>query len=286
MKSIAIIGASGQLGTDLCEVFTNHGWEVKQLNHSQIEVTDENSVSKVLREIQFDWIVNTSAFHRVDECEKDSKRAWEVNCLGQMNVATIANSLGRKAVFISSDYVFNGESDSPYSVNERVSPVNAYGHSKVGGEVATLASSQDNVVMRISSVFGKAGSSGKGGNFIETILKKGRAGEPISVVNDITMSPTYARDAATTLESALSKGFSGTIHGSNQGSATWFDLASYALNRAGVSIEIASSTTDWSAPLRRPKYSVLDTSFTSKEVNHVPTWQDAVDRYLSEKGHI
>lgn len=286
MKTVAIIGANGQLGTDLCEVFANHGWEVKPLLHSEIEVTDQNSVSNILRKIDFDWVINTSAFHKVDECERNPRRAWEVNSVGQKNVAVVANSLGKKAVFISSDYVFDGESSSPYSVTESVSPVNAYGHSKAGGELATLASNEKNLVMRISSVFGKAGSSGKGGNFIETILKKGRAGESLSVVDDITMAPTYTKDAAVILEVALSKGVSGVIHGANSGEATWFDFAKYSLEKAGISAEIAPSSTDWSAPLKRPRYSVLDSAMTTEDIVPVPTWQDAVDRYLAEKGHI
>lgn len=286
MKTVAIIGANGQLGTDLCEVFENHGWSVKPLLHSEIEVTDQNSVSNILREIDFDWVINTSAFHKVDECERNPRRAWEVNSVGQKNIAVVANSLGKKAVFISSDYVFDGESSSPYSVTESVSPVNAYGHSKAGGELATLASNEKNLVMRISSVFGKAGSSGKGGNFIETILKKGRAGESLSVVNDITMAPTYTKDAAVILEVALSKGVSGVIHGANSGEATWFDFAKYSLEKAGISAEIAPSSTDWSAPLKRPRYSVLDSAMTTEDIVPVPTWQNAVDRYLAEKGHI
>ena len=286
MKTVAIIGANGQLGTDLCEVFANCGWEVRPLLHSEIEVTDQNSVSNILREIDFDWVINTSAFHKVDECERNPRRAWEVNSVGQKNVAVVANSLGKKAVFISSDYVFDGESSSPYSVTESVSPVNAYGHSKAGGELATLASNEKNLVMRISSVFGKAGSSGKGGNFIETILKKGRAGESLSVVNDITMAPTYTKDAAVILEVALSKGVSGVIHGANSGEATWFDFAKYSLEKAGISAEIAPSSTDWSTPLKRPRYSVLDSAMTTEDIVPVPTWQDAVDRYLAEKGYI
>lgn len=286
MKTVAIIGANGQLGTDLCEVFANCGWEVRPLLHSEIEVTDQISVSNILREIDFDWVINTSAFHKVDECERNPRRAWEVNSVGQKNVAVVANSLGKKAVFVSSDYVFDGETSSPYSVTESVSPVNAYGHSKAGGELATLASNEKNLVMRISSVFGKAGSSGKGGNFIETILKKGRAGESLSVVNDITMAPTYTKDAAVILEVALSKGVSGVIHGANSGEATWFDFAKYSLEKAGISAEIAPSSTDWSAPLKRPRYSVLDSAMTTEDIVPVPTWQDAVDRYLAEKGHI
>lgn len=286
MKSVVIIGSSGQLGTDLVDVFSNNSWNVTSLNHSDIEITDINSVSKVLGNLKFDWVINTAAFHKVDECEKDSEKAWRVNAFGQKNVALVANEMNSRSVFISSDYVFNGESNKPYSVNDQISPVNAYGHSKVGGEISTLSADKGNVVMRISSVFGKAGSSGKGGNFIETILKKASAGDELSVVDDITMAPTYTKDASTLLEGALSKDYAGILHGANSGETTWHGFAKYALDKVGVECKLKASTTDWSAALKRPKYSVLDSAVTSKEIASVPDWQSAVDRYLLEKGHI
>ena len=107
--------------------------------------------------------------------EKDSEKAWNVNALGQKNVATIAAEQNARSVFISSDYVFSGEKGSPYLPSDPVSPVNAYGHSKAGGELSSLSVSDRNIVMRISSVFGSAGSSGKGGNFVETIINKAKS---------------------------------------------------------------------------------------------------------------
>lgn len=286
MRTVAIIGPNGQLGTDLVKSFSTKGWNVIPLRHSDIEVTNLDSVAKVLKNIEFDWVINTAAFHKVDECEKDTEKAWLVNAKGQQNVTSVANDLGSKSVFISSDYVFNGEKEFPYTVLDPVSPINAYGHSKAGGEFATLSLNSGNVVMRISSVFGTAGSSGKGGNFIETILNKARSGEELSVVGDIHMSPTYTVHAARLLEKALTNDFSGLIHGSNAGIASWFDFAKYAIESSGLEAKISKSETDWTNPLKRPKFSALDVTQDAKNFSAAESWETAVDLYLAEKGYI
>lgn len=286
MKTVAIIGPNGQLGTDLVKTFSLKGWQVIPLKHSDIEVTDKDSVAKVLKQIKFNWIINTAAFHKVDECEKDSEKAWLVNVKGQQNVTTIANELASQAVYISSDYVFNGNKNVPYTVEDLVSPVNVYGHSKAGGEIATLSSSNGNVVMRISSVFGSAGSSGKGGNFIETILNKARNGEELKIVGDIQMSPTYTVHAAQLLEKALAQDFSGLIHGSNSGIASWFDFAKQAIEISGLRAKISRTDTDWSQQLKRPRFSALDTKHSENSFGEIKSWYTAVEHYLFEKGYI
>ena len=285
MKTVAIIGPNGQLGTDLVKTFSARGWEVIPLTHSDIEVTDIDSVAKALKQIKFNWIINTAAFHKVDECEKDSEKAWLVNAKGQLNVTTIANELSSKSVYLSSDYVFNGIKEIPYTVNDAVSPINAYGHSKAGGEFATLSSNSGNIVMRISSVFGTAGSSGKGGNFIETILNKTRSGEELKVVSDIQMSPTYTVHAARLLEKALNHDYSGLLHGSNSGIASWFDFAKKAIEVAGLKAKISRTETDWSNPLKRPRFSALDTTQSANSFGEIENWETAVAQYLAEKGY-
>ena len=285
MKTVAIIGPNGQLGTDLVKTFSARGWEVIPLTHSDIEVTDIDSVAKALKQIKFNWIINTAAFHKVDECEKDSEKAWLVNAKGQLNVTTIANELSSKSVYLSSDYVFNGIKEIPYTVNDAVSPINAYGHSKAGGEFATLSSNSGNIVMRISSVFGTAGSSEKGGNFIETILNKTRSGEELKVVSDIQMSPTYTVHAARLLEKALNHDYSGLLHGSNSGIASWFDFAKKAIEVAGLKAKISRTETDWSNPLKRPRFSALDTTQSANSFGEIENWETAVAQYLAEKGY-
>jgi dTDP-4-dehydrorhamnose reductase len=288
MRSVAIIGPNGQLGTDLVKTFSHANWKVFPITHHEIQIENIDSVRKALSETPAEWIINTAAFHKVDECEKDSGKAWLINAQGQANVAQLADELGIKSLFISSDYVFSGtkENGLTYSEIDGVSPINAYGHSKAGGEIATLVANPNNLVVRISSVFGAAGSSGKGGNFVETILNKARAGDPLSVVDDIYMSPTYTVDASIKILGALDASYSGILHASNSGSTTWFGFAKKILEISGLETSLTPSETDWNQALKRPANSTLDTMKAEELTGKSFTWESALQRYLIEKGHI
>ena len=286
MKTVAIIGPNGQLGTDLVKTFTSRGWEVLNLRHSEIEITNIDSVNQTLKSLRFDWVINTAAFHKVDECERDTALAWQVNALGQKNVAEIANEIGARSVFISSDYVFSGEKGSPYFPSDPVSPINAYGHTKAAGELSALSVSSQNLVMRISSVFGSAGSSGKGGNFVETIIKKAKSGDELKVVGDIKMSPTYTVDAATLLENAISNDYTGIFHGSNSGVASWFEFAKKILELTNLQTKLIEVETDWNSALKRPRYSALANTGSSSIPIESEPWEVALKKYLLEKGHL
>jgi dTDP-4-dehydrorhamnose reductase len=286
VSSVSIIGPNGQLGTDLVKVLANDGWKVIPITHAEISVENLESVSSALQGAQTDWIINTAAFHKVDECEKDSQKAWEINANGPKNVATVARDLGMRSVFISSDYVYSGNKGSRYSESDPVSPVNAYGHSKAAGEAVTLAASDKNLVVRIASVFGAAGSSGKGGNFVETIINKAKAGDPLAVVDDIEMSPTYAIDAAQKILELLNRDQSGIFNATNCGSTSWFGFAQEILKQTKLQAELNSSKTNWESPLKRPKNSSLDISKIEMLSINSPDWLDGLSRYLMEKGHI
>lgn len=286
VSSVSIIGPNGQLGTDLVKVFSVAGWRVVPLSHAQISVENPESVSTALKSARTDWVINTAAFHKVDECERDSQKAWEINAHGAKNIATAARDLGMRSAFISSDYVYSGDKSTSYSEIDSVSPVNAYGHSKAAGEAVTLAANEKNLVVRIASVFGAVGSSGKGGNFVETIINKAKVGDPLSVVDDILMSPTYTVDAAQKILELLNLDESGIFNATNSGSTTWFGFTQEILEQTKLVTELSSSKTNWESPLKRPKNSSLDTSKIANLVINSPTWSDGLSRYLLEKGHI
>ena len=286
VSSVSIIGPNGQLGTDLVKVFSVAGWKVVPLTHAQISVEDPESVSTALKSARTDWVINTAAFHKVDECEKDSQKAWEINAHGAKNVATAARDLGMRSAFISSDYVYSGDKSTSYSEIDSVSPVNAYGHSKAAGEAVTLAANEKNLVVRIASVFGAAGSSGKGGNFVETIINKAKAGDPLSVVDDIIMSPTYTVDAAQKILELLNLDESGIFNATNSGSTTWFGFAQVILEQTQLSTELNASKTNWESHIKRPKNSSLDGTKIKNLQIESSTWPDGLRRYLMEKGHI
>jgi dTDP-4-dehydrorhamnose reductase len=286
VTSVSVIGPNGQLGTDLVKVFNRAGWKVVPITHSEISVENQESVLKTLKNAHTEWVINTAAFHKVEECENDSEKAWTINAQGPKNVATVARNLGMRAVFISSDYVFSGNKGSAYSERDEVSPVNAYGHSKAGGEAVTLAANEKNLVIRIASVFGSAGSSGKGGNFVETIIKKAKAGDPLSVVDDILMSPTYTVDAAQKILELMNRDQYGIFNATNSGSTTWYEFAHEILEYSQLKTELSSSKTNWDSSLKRPKNSSLDISKIENLVIESPSWSEGLQRYLLEKGHI
>jgi dTDP-4-dehydrorhamnose reductase len=286
VSSVSIIGPNGQLGTDLVKVFTKANWKVLPITHTEISVENQESVFNALKNAQTDWVINTAAFHKVDECEKDSQKAWEINAHGAKNVSTVARDLGMRSVFISSDYVYSGDKGTSYSESDPVSPVNAYGHSKAGGEAVTLAANKKNLVIRIASVFGAAGSSGKGGNFVETIINKAKAGDPLSVVDDILMSPTYTLDAAQKILELLNLDESGMFNATNSGATTWHGFAQEILEQSQLNTELSASKTNWELPLKRPRNSSLDTTKVQNLHIESPSWSDGLRRYLLEKGHI
>ena len=164
---VAVTGASGQLGTDLCRVLD--GFDVVPLTHADIEITDVVSVRDVMSGHKPSVIINTAAYVRVDDSEDEKDRAFSVNCLGARNIAVVAQELGARLVHISTDYVFGGEAEArtiPYTEFETPVPLSIYGKSKLAGENLARHFCLRHFIVRASALFGVAGSSGKGGNFV------------------------------------------------------------------------------------------------------------------------
>ena len=288
MRSVAVIGPHGQLGTDLVKGFRAAGWAVTEAGHEVLAVEDRESVEDFLTANPVDAVINTAAFHQVAACEKDIARSWAVNAGGARNVAEAARQAGAVAVFISTDYVFDGElaTGQSYPENAGVCPVNVYGASKAAGETATCAASDRNLVVRIASVFGSVGSSGKGGNFVETIVSKARAGEPLTVVDDVWMSPSYTVDVAAKIRTLLDAGATGTFHACNDGRITWHEFATEITRQIGADVEIARSGTDFGSLPRRPRNSSLSTGRLGELGIAQRPWSEALSAYLREQRYI
>ncbi|MCW4031604.1 MAG: NAD(P)-dependent oxidoreductase, partial [Candidatus Bathyarchaeota archaeon] len=174
---IAVIGSTGQLGTDLVKTLSiSH--EVVELTHNDIEVADYESCL-ILKERQPDMVINTAAFHKTDQCEEEPLKTFSVNSLGARNVATITNQIAVTTLLISTDYVFEGSKREPYTEEDVPSPINTYGISKLAAEHFTRQNPK-HYIIRIASVFGKAGARGKGGNFVETMITKAEKNKPIT----------------------------------------------------------------------------------------------------------
>lgn len=285
---VAVIGARGQLGSDLVRVFSQADYEVHGLTHDHIEVTDANSVRRALEPLQPDVVINCAAFHRVDECEDQPEAAFQVNSVGAFNVARVCRALEALFVHISTDYVFDGDSPEPYSEGDVARPVNVYGASKLAGEHLVRQEAPAWIIVRVSSLFGEVGASGKGGNFVETILNRARAGQPLRVVADIRMSPTYTLDAARALEALIGKGARGVFHVTNRGACTWYEFASETLKLVGLDVPVEPiPAVMFPGRARRPFNSALrHENLRAAGIDGLRPWQDALRAYLTAKGHI
>ncbi|HEX2714068.1 MAG TPA: dTDP-4-dehydrorhamnose reductase [Candidatus Acidoferrales bacterium] len=288
-KRIAVIGSTGQLGSDIMQILTaSDRYEVTPLPHDRLDITNRKSVTDALGRKQFDVVVNCAAFHRVDECEDRPEEALRVNALGAFEVGRACRESNSQCVFVSTDYVFGGDKGSPYTEEDAPDPINVYGISKVAGELFVQEAASRWLILRVASLYGMAGARGKGGNFVETILAKARAGDPIKVVNDVWMSPTYTRDVAAALDVLIQLGVTGVCHATNSGYCTWFEFAREALRLTGFEHRIEPITSDaYLSKARRPRNSSLEGLRLRATLGHtLRPWREALQAYLAEKGHL
>lgn len=283
---VVIIGSNGQLAHDLTPALREDGHEVLGLTHAQIEVADLASVRNALVAAEPELVVNTSAYHKVDEVEENPDRAFAVNAIGPRNLALVCRELDASLMHLSTDYVFSGETSRPYVETDAPAPVNLYGVSKAAGEMAIRYAWSKHLIVRTSGLYGVAGSSGKGGNFIETMLRLARDGKPIKVVNDQTLTPTWTRALARQVGALLRTEAWGTYHATCQGQCTWFEFAAAIFQCSGLHPDLSPQTTAQSgARARRPKYSVLDNlALRSLGLDVLPDWRDALEGYLKDRG--
>lgn len=282
---IAIIGSNGQLGTDLLKVLQD-SYDVIGLTHDKIEITDYSSC-QVLKEYRPDIVINTAAFHKTDQCEDDPLKTFLVNAIGSRNIAVISNEINATTVFISTDYVFDGSKNEPYTEADIPNPINTYGISKLAGEFFTKQNAK-HYIIRVASLFGVAGASGKGGNFVETMITKANKKETIAVVDDMWMSPTYTRDAAGVIREIIAKGLPfGIYHASNAGYCTWFQFAKEIFRLKGVDVSLTPVKTDQiRSKAKRPRFSALRSIELPKYGIQIRRWEEALRDYLIQKGHI
>lgn len=282
---VVVIGANGQLAHDLIPVLEAVGYEVVGLMHAQIEVSDLESVRTALGAAQPQIVINTAAYHKVDEVEDNPDQAFAVNAVGPRNLALVCRDLEAPLVHLSTDYVFSGRKGSPYVESDPVDPVNIYGISKAAGEMVLRYLWPQHFIVRSSGLYGIAGSSGKGGNFVELMLRLAREGRSIKVVNDQKLTPTSTRALARQIAALIRTQAYGTYHATCQGECTWYDFAAEIFRRSGLNPELAPQTTAQSGTrVIRPPYSVLENANLKRiGLDLMLPWQDAFVAYLQER---
>ncbi|MDD5748234.1 MAG: dTDP-4-dehydrorhamnose reductase [Actinomycetota bacterium] len=248
---ILLTGSEGQLGYDFQYVC---GSRHEVVAHDiDLDITDGKRVLERAKEVRPDIIVNAAAYTDVDGAESNEILAYRVNALGAYNLASACLELDIPLLHISTDFVFSGESDVPYTEFDSPAPRGVYAKSKYAGECFVRMLLRKHFIVRTSWLFGVAGK-----NFVRTMLKAGNNNKEINVVNDQRGSPTYSRDLALKLFEIIEKGIFGTYHVSNTGSCTWFEFAKQIFEIAGVDIIVNPITTDeFKSPAPRPAFSVM-----------------------------
>jgi len=281
---IVIIGADGQLGHDLCRVIDEN--EQIPLTLKDIDITDPVKCDQILNKYLPDVVINTAAYHRVDDSEENDLEAYRVNAHGVKNVALACQKVKAVMVHLSTDYVFDGEKGSLYIEADIPNPKTAYGISKLAGEYFTKYILDRHFIIRTSGLYGRAGCLGKGGsNFVENMLQKARAGQKIRVVNDEMISPTYTLDLAQKINELIRTKHFGLYHITNNGQCSWWEFAVKIFELAGLRIEVEKvSSGSYQTKAHRPKFSVLDNHGLRKiGLGEMRKWDEALQAYLKEK---
>jgi dTDP-4-dehydrorhamnose reductase len=292
VERVLLVGANGQLGTDLGRTLGQilSADQLVPLTRADLDITDPEATQGALARYRPAWVVNTAAFHRVDDIEtKDGARAVAVNEVAAGHLAEACARRGARLLHLSTDYVFGGGPPGPYAEDAPPAPVSAYGRSKLAGERLVLAASPDHLVVRSSGLYGVAGSAGKGGNFVETILRLAREGQPLRVVDDQVLTPTYTADLAEGIAGLLALDPPGGIyHLTNSGACSWFEFASHAVKLCHLTPDLRPTTSrEFNAPAKRPPHSVLrNTRAVALGLPPLRSWPDALAAYLRAKGHL
>jgi dTDP-4-dehydrorhamnose reductase len=279
---IALLGANGQLGTDLRRVAA--GVEVVALVRPDFDVCDATGVAARLRALAPDAVINCAAMTHVDKCEESPGAAFAVNAVGAGNVARACAALDTPLLHISTDYVFGADAEraQPYDESDTPGPLNVYGVSKLAGEYLVRVFCPRHFIVRTSGLFGLAGARGKGGNFVETMLKLAEAGNPILVVNDQRLSPTSTRELAARLLPLLASGQFGTYHVAARDHCTWFEFATAIFEHERVQVDLSPiPSEEYPTPARRPALSALtSTRLAGVGIAPCPDWRSMLHDYL------
>lgn len=276
---ILITGANGILGRALSERLAN-GHTLFLWGRDEVDLIDETRVRAAAEGMDFEAVIHTAAMTDVDRCESEYELAMAVNRDAARIVAVLARERGAKMVAVSTDYVFDGAKGAPYLEEDTPSPINAYGRTKLAGEVEVLRSGVASIVVRTSWLFGPGGK-----NFVDTIASKLDKGDGLEVVDDQRGSPTYSRDLAHAIELLLRRGSVGTVHVTNSGNTTRHGLAVEIGRYIGSAAAIAPiPSSRIKRPATRPAYSVLSGARYRALTGESPRpWEEALHHYLASR---
>lgn len=278
---IAVLGSAGQLGRDLLPRLKG---DVIPLTRADIDLAVPETINPRLEALRPDVLVNCAAYNLVDKAEDDAT-AFAVNSTGTGLLSAICEERGIRLIHVSTDYVFGADTSrsTPYLETDTPGPVSVYGRSKRFGEQLALAV-PGNLVIRTCGLYGVWGSGGKGGNFVETMLRVANQGKPLRVVADQHCTPTYTADLAEGMAKLIEQGTTGLIHLTNAGGTTWHDFAAKIFELSGIKADLTPITSaEFGAKAQRPGYSVLGSNRTAETGVQLRPWVEALAAYLEER---
>jgi dTDP-4-dehydrorhamnose reductase len=279
-----VFGSAGQLGRDLCPRLPG---EVVPLTRAHVDLTRPETFRAVLTDLRPDVVINCAAYNLVDRAEAEPDAAFAVNAWAVRDLARACRELDCTLVHFSTDYVFGLDAgrQTPYQEFDAPGPVSAYGLSKLAGEYLTRSLCPRHFVIRTCGLYGLWGSGGKGGNFVETMLRRAREGKPLRVVADQICTPSYTVDVAQAAAALVQTERYGLYHLTNTGSCSWHEFARAIFAQASVSADLTPITSqEYNAPAPRPVYSVLSQgAYEALGMPGLRTWQAAIAAYLDER---
>lgn len=287
MKKVLLIGAKGQVGQEL-QVTLPYLGEVISIGREELDLTNSEKISQLIREIHPDYLVNAAAYTAVDKAETEPDLAYSINAIAPKIMAESAEKIKAKFLHISTDYVFDGRKNTPYLETDLTNPLGVYGQSKLRGEEEIKTVNSQAIILRTAWVYGSYGKS----NFVKTMLRLGKEREELKVVVDQVGSPTWAKDIATAITHLLINVDNppGIYNFTNSGVASWFDLTKAIFEEAkisGIPLKIQRvipiTTAEYPTPAVRPAYSVLSSQKISQQLDYIPPyWRDSLKAMLNQ----
>ena len=284
-KRIAVFGAHGQLGVELCADLQQRGYEVVSFGRAKLDITKKDEVERTLAEFEPWAVFNAAAYNMVDVAEREPQAAMDANGLAVRNLAIACRQSDARLVHFSTDYVFDGTAGRSYTEADEVHPLGAYAVSKLAGEFYARAYLDNALVVRTSGVFGIGALKTARGNFPELMMRLAREGKPIRVVEDHVASPTYAPALATRSIDLLEKDLTGIFHIGGGQAISWFDYAKLIFEKAGLQANLSpTDAREYRTDARRPKFSALDNARMREcGIAPMPHLADAVEAYIKSR---
>lgn len=278
-----ITGANGQLGADLVTELKTV-YDVIPVTHDIIDLCESEKVESLIAHLEPDILINTAAFHHVEKCEAESKKAYLVNADMPYHLASICASKNIKFIHFSTAYVFDGNQHTPYTEETLAHPLNEYGKSKLTGEKMVLSCNPNALIIRVSALYGTHPCRAKNGlNFVQLMLKLAREKGEVTVVNDEFVAPTYTADIARQIIPILQHNLTGIIHLNAEGSCSWYEFAEEIFRYTNTPVKLsASSAATNTSVVKRPAYSVLSNHVLQTQgLNCMPHWKEGLHQYLN-----